>query len=206
MMEDVDYGAIADSIVPFLDHEALILDAGCGSGRLTLELLQRGHHLIGIDNDPGMLALAEERLRAKGFYADLYDHDLRRPVPIKVDAILLMFDVLNHFKGIKGVLSNLDKALVKGGLIIFDVYREDIPDLFDGYVEEDLSPVPYRWEIRRHNMTLRHVVRVGDTETTIVQTVRPLEEDLDVLSGMGYRTERFKGPDPRKHYIVATKT
>jgi SAM-dependent methyltransferase len=206
MMDDVDYGAIADSIVPYLEKDSVILDAGCGSGRLALELLERGHHVIGIDNDPGMLALAEERIRESGFHADLYDHDLRHPVHVTVDIVLLMFDVLNHFKGIKGVLSNIDKALDKGGLIIFDVYREDVPGLFDAYVEEDSSPVPYRWEIRRHNMTLRHVVRTEDTETVIVQTVRPLEEDLKVLSGMGYRTERFNGPDPRKHYIVATKT
>jgi SAM-dependent methyltransferase len=39
-----------------------ILELGCGSGRVLLPLSQAGYHLVGIDNDAGMLALLKTRL------------------------------------------------------------------------------------------------------------------------------------------------
>ncbi|HET9092787.1 MAG TPA: class I SAM-dependent methyltransferase [Acidimicrobiales bacterium] len=38
-----------------------VLDAGCGTGRVALELARRGVLVVGVDRDPSMLAVAEER-------------------------------------------------------------------------------------------------------------------------------------------------
>ncbi|MBA2456447.1 MAG: class I SAM-dependent methyltransferase [Nocardioidaceae bacterium] len=37
---------------------ARVLDAGCGSGRVTLELHRRGYEVVGVDVDPSMLRAA----------------------------------------------------------------------------------------------------------------------------------------------------
>jgi SAM-dependent methyltransferase len=37
---------------------ASVLDAGCGTGRVAMELARRGHEVVGVDLDPGMLATA----------------------------------------------------------------------------------------------------------------------------------------------------
>jgi len=37
-----------------------ILDAGCGTGRVTAELARRGHDVVGIDRDPSMIATARK--------------------------------------------------------------------------------------------------------------------------------------------------
>lgn len=37
---------------------ARILDAGCGTGRVGIELARRGHDVVGVDLDPSMLAVA----------------------------------------------------------------------------------------------------------------------------------------------------
>jgi SAM-dependent methyltransferase len=52
----------AGGIVP----GARVLDLGCGSGDLIIHLLSMGADVTGIDISPGMLALAEERVRVFG--------------------------------------------------------------------------------------------------------------------------------------------
>jgi SAM-dependent methyltransferase len=41
--------------------DAAVLDAGCGTGRVAVELARRGYRLVGIDLDPGMLATARTK-------------------------------------------------------------------------------------------------------------------------------------------------
>lgn len=38
-----------------------MLDAGCGTGRVGIELARRGHHVVGVDLDPAMLDLARSK-------------------------------------------------------------------------------------------------------------------------------------------------
>jgi len=43
-------------------HGSPILELGCGSGRILLPLALADHRVLGIDNNPGMLALLQKRL------------------------------------------------------------------------------------------------------------------------------------------------
>ncbi len=69
-----------------------VLDAGCGSGRVTEMLLERlpGGHVIGLDASPAMIAEARERLGRFGERVELMVANLLDPLPIagSVDAIL----------------------------------------------------------------------------------------------------------------------
>lgn len=38
-----------------------MLDAGCGTGRVAIELARRGHDVVGVDLDPAMLGLARDK-------------------------------------------------------------------------------------------------------------------------------------------------
>jgi SAM-dependent methyltransferase len=38
-----------------------VLDAGCGTGRVAIELAERGFDVVGVDIDPSMLARAREK-------------------------------------------------------------------------------------------------------------------------------------------------
>jgi ubiquinone/menaquinone biosynthesis C-methylase UbiE len=45
-----------------------VVDAGCGGGRAVAELAERGARAVGVDLDPGMIAVARERWPAGEFH------------------------------------------------------------------------------------------------------------------------------------------
>lgn len=52
-----------------------ILDVGCGTGRHSVELAQRGFQVTGLDFSPGMLAVAREKASRHGVSVDLIEAD-----------------------------------------------------------------------------------------------------------------------------------
>lgn len=70
-----------------------VLDAGCGSGRVTERLLERlgdGGRAIALDGSPAMVDRARQRLARFGERVEFIVADLGRPLPIAgtVDAVL----------------------------------------------------------------------------------------------------------------------
>ena len=53
-----------------------VLDAGCGTGRVALELARRGHRVTGVDVDPSMLAEARAQASDEALAVDLVEGDL----------------------------------------------------------------------------------------------------------------------------------
>jgi len=75
-----------------LDGDERVIDAGCGSGRVTellAERLPRGR-VIALDGSPAMIEAARERLTRFGDRIEFVVADLGQPLPIEgtVDAIL----------------------------------------------------------------------------------------------------------------------
>jgi SAM-dependent methyltransferase len=97
-----------------------ILDAGCGTGRVAIELARRGHEVVGMDVDPAMLDVA----RAKGpglrwVLADLSDPELDAD-PTRYDLIVAAGNVMIFVvPGTEAaVVSNLASLLTPRGLIV----------------------------------------------------------------------------------------
>ena len=75
-----------------LDGDERVLDAGCGTGRVTevlAERLPRGH-VIALDGSPSMIETARERLARFGDRIEYIVADLGAPLPITeaVDAVI----------------------------------------------------------------------------------------------------------------------
>jgi SAM-dependent methyltransferase len=95
----------------------LVVDAGCGTGRVAVELARRGRTVIGVDNDHDMLALAEiKESPVEWVLADLATVD----VGCEVDGVLMAGDVLNYVKpGYEAtIIANLGRYLVPGGWMV----------------------------------------------------------------------------------------
>ena len=107
-----------------------VLDAGCGTGRVAVELARRGVDVVGVDVDPDMLAKA--RVAAPDLswvLADIATVDLGRTF----DAVLLAGNVMIFLEpGTQGaVLRNLARHLSPAGHLVSGFY------LSMGYLDLD---------------------------------------------------------------------
>jgi 2-polyprenyl-3-methyl-5-hydroxy-6-metoxy-1,4-benzoquinol methylase len=70
---------------------ASVLDAGCGTGRVAIELARRGVEVVGVDHDPSMLSTARRRAPALTWVeSELGELDLGR----MFDVVMMAGNVL----------------------------------------------------------------------------------------------------------------
>jgi SAM-dependent methyltransferase len=85
-------GRELDIITSVLPPAASILELGCGAGRITHPLVERGHAVTAVDNSPDMLAHVRG---AATVLADIEALDLRR----EFDAVLLASNMVHDDAG-----------------------------------------------------------------------------------------------------------
>lgn len=119
-------------LMPIIENLALsklhpksrILDLCCGTGQLAQQLKTMGYRVTGLDGSAEMLTYARENAPGVKFVqADARSFKL----PTKFDAVLSIFDSLNHImklKELQSVFSNVYEALKPGGLFFFDLNTE----------------------------------------------------------------------------------
>jgi len=92
-----------------------VLDAGCGSGRVTELLLDLGVRVIGVDADAAMVAKARERLgdRAEVLRQDLLELELAEPVDAVFSCAVFHW-ITDHDR----LFERLHAALRPGGRLV----------------------------------------------------------------------------------------
>jgi SAM-dependent methyltransferase len=102
-----------------------VLDAGCGTGRVAIELARRGIEVVGVDLDATMLAVAGRKAPYLTWYeGDLATIELARPKMsghrYLFDAIVLAGNVMIFLEsGTEAtVITNLARHLVPGGALV----------------------------------------------------------------------------------------
>lgn len=95
-----------------------VLDAGCGTGRVGIELARRGLEVIGVDADPGMLDVARSKApELEWLEADLSALDLAGR---RFDAVVMAGNVMIFVApGTEGAVLRCSAAHLRtGGLVV----------------------------------------------------------------------------------------
>jgi len=137
-----------------------VLDLGCGTGSLMLQILENfpKANVIGIDFDPTLLPLANQRLehfgeRAKLILADLRDDSWSKLVPHSIDAVVSA-TALHWFKPqeLAHLYHKIAGVLLPGGIF-----------LNADHVSSDHPPIQKTWQENRKKMRAEHLNKQSDS-------------------------------------------
>jgi len=124
-----------------------VLDAGCGTGRVAIELARRGADVVGVDIDASMLEVARAKQPDLAWVqADLADVALGRTFEVVVLAGNVMIFLTPGTEG--PVVANLARHLGPGGALVagfsLDAGRLDLV-AYDGHADAAGLLLAERW-------------------------------------------------------------
>ncbi|WP_277552424.1 class I SAM-dependent methyltransferase [Halobaculum limi] len=167
-----------------------VLDAGCGAGHLTAELVADGAHVVGLDSSAEMLRFARERAPDAAFVRA----DLGTPLPFDAGAFGGVASSLAfHYVPDWGPLfAELARVVRPGGWLTFTVQHPHAD-----FVEYDGVENYHKTE------------RVSATWTSFGSPIevpayrRPLESMITPALDVGFRLDRLFEPTPTDDYRAA---
>jgi len=152
-----------------LKGDELVLDFGCGSGRIAYWIAPRVKKVVGLDISPEMIDVAERNRSAKNVEFMLYDgiHFPFFPYPFD---LILSVGVLQMIKGelLTSTLSSLAQYLKKDGTLYIiehvsdspKVGRRSLKEYLDAFGSSGMKCLQH-YSIRKGRWWLLYLIRYG---------------------------------------------
>ena len=121
-----NYGRECDLLEQLFKNKnsvSTILDLGCGTGGHAAELSKRGYQIVGMDQSPQMIKIAQDKNLSSCEFklGDIRSFDINQ----SFDALILMFNVIGYItddSDLSSIFKRAQRHLGKGGLLIFDFW------------------------------------------------------------------------------------
>lgn len=116
----IEYNQRIERVTSLVDETDIVLDFGCASGEISLDIVPAVNHLHGIDLSGVMIESAKSKARLRGVdnvvfdQMDLFDASLER----ESFTAILAFHVLHLLEDPAKGLARLRDLLIPGGLLI----------------------------------------------------------------------------------------
>lgn len=196
-------------------NEGIIAELGCGTGSMTERLAAAGYEMVGIDNAPAMLDIANQKKTENGSDTLYLCQDMREfELYGTAAAMISLCDSINYLTEPDELLHTLklvNNYLDTDGILIFDFHtrhyyrdivadttiaedRNDISFIWDNYydAENNINELALSLFIRANDMTLP--TAAPDTgnlfrkyEELHIQRGYTLEEMLHLVSKSGLK-------------------
>lgn len=162
-----------------------ILDLGCGTGRIALDLAARGHDVTGLDSDPELVEALRMRARERGLQMEAVAGDARsfeigRSFALVISPMQVV-QLLGGPDGRRSMFATVRRHLDTGG-----TFAAALANPFEGVPDEELGPpVP---DIREYEGWVYSSTPVG------IRRVKDwflIDRHREAVSPEGERTEEF---------------
>lgn len=114
-----------------------VLEAGCGTGRIYLDLLDAGVDADGFDLSAGMLAVLRKRAAERGLDPSVWRADMTSvAVDRAYDLVICPFRAFLHLRTVDDMLAALERfhaALAPGGACALNVFVPNLDLICDTY-------------------------------------------------------------------------
>ncbi len=180
-----------------LDRKAMefvkgrVLDIGCGAGRHSLYLQNKGFDVLGIDSSPRAIKVCKLRGLKKTRVMPIEELNFK---PNSFDTVIMMgsnFGLFGGFKKAKRILKKLHRMTSKNGLIIAntrDTYKTSIPDHLE-YHKFNRQRGRMAGQLR---LRIRFRKYVGRWFDYLIVSKKEMEE---ILKGTGWKIREFIDTD-----------
>lgn len=195
-----------EQLLQFLELEppARVLDLGCGPGRHTIPLAERGFQVTGVDRTVAYLESVRERAEADDLDVELVEADMRKfKRPGEFDLAINLLTSFGYFDDIdedRRVFENVHESLKPGGVLVVDTMGKEI--LASIFQERDWKEVDgefwlyERRPIEGWRRMQNRWIRLKDGERSEFNLTHRLfsgTELVDLLRGAGFESVEARG-------------
>ena len=196
-----------------------ILDAGCGLGRISVELAALGLDVTGVDIIQSELDAAHESAEAEGVPLTLINHDLRSfQAREQFDCAINLYTSFGYCATIEDdmkILKNIADSVKTGGTFIMECTSRETAIMYftageeferAGYKVVTHFEVVGAWEGLRSQWTLYPLESKQAIDHTFIQRLYPATFLRDKLIDFGYSKVNIYGDFDKSPYNEHART